>query len=161
MMDDSDRSIKYQLRAASKANATFAIIIGEDELNTGLFTMKDLKIGDQDKCREDELSFNEILHWLKMGDVEKFQARLMEIIDEITSDVSTSLDSALDRRDSFKSWIDGLMQDEDSDKREYGNIINEQYKIISKLSSKKMIKDTVEKLAEIAARTSIEARKPK
>jgi histidyl-tRNA synthetase len=41
------KSVKGQLREANKLNARYCIIIGEDEVNKGIITLKDMKAGTQ------------------------------------------------------------------------------------------------------------------
>lgn len=48
-MDFSDRSMKAQMKQASKSNAKFAIIIGEDELKNNEVTLKNLETSEQKK----------------------------------------------------------------------------------------------------------------
>ncbi len=49
-------SMKSQMRAADKSGARYVIIIGEDELRDGKYTLKNMHSGDQEK-----LSFSEVL----------------------------------------------------------------------------------------------------
>ena len=48
-MDFSDRSMKAQMKQASKSNAKFAVIIGEDELKNNEVTLKNLETSEQKK----------------------------------------------------------------------------------------------------------------
>jgi len=43
------RSMRSQMRDANKSNADYAIIIGDDEYNSGTIQLKDLKNGEQEK----------------------------------------------------------------------------------------------------------------
>ena len=54
-LDYRRRSMKAQLRHADKEHFAQAVIIGEDELATGLFTVKDLESGAQEEMPRDEL----------------------------------------------------------------------------------------------------------
>jgi histidyl-tRNA synthetase len=49
ILDEKDRSMKSQMKAASKAGAKKALIIGEQELNDGEVSIKDLESGEQRK----------------------------------------------------------------------------------------------------------------
>ncbi len=60
---DFSSSLKSQLRAANSNNARYAIIIGEDEYNSGFLSFKDLKSSSQKK-----LGVDEIINLLKNGD---------------------------------------------------------------------------------------------
>jgi histidyl-tRNA synthetase len=53
-IDFSARKFQKQLEKASKT-ARFALILGEDELKTGLLTLKNLATGEQEKALKDEL----------------------------------------------------------------------------------------------------------
>ncbi|WP_027339708.1 histidine--tRNA ligase [Halonatronum saccharophilum] len=46
-MDYLGRSVKGQMKAADRNNASYSIILGEDELQKGVATIRDMKIGDQ------------------------------------------------------------------------------------------------------------------
>jgi histidyl-tRNA synthetase len=46
-MDYEDKSLKGQMRKANDLGALFTAIIGEDELNKGTITLKDMKAGSQ------------------------------------------------------------------------------------------------------------------
>lgn len=54
-MDYMGRSMKAQMKDANRENARFALIVGENELKEGKFTLRDMKESD-----ESSLSFNEI-----------------------------------------------------------------------------------------------------
>lgn len=55
-MDYKDRSIKAQMKDADRENASFAIIVGENELNEGKFTLRNMK-----ESKEEALVFDEIV----------------------------------------------------------------------------------------------------
>ncbi|WP_103664342.1 histidine--tRNA ligase [Gracilimonas amylolytica] len=55
-MDYMSRSMKAQMKDANRENARYTIIIGDNELNEGKFTLRNMK-----ESEEDSLSFNEIL----------------------------------------------------------------------------------------------------
>ncbi|MFP4015890.1 MAG: histidine--tRNA ligase [Halanaerobiales bacterium] len=48
-IDYLDRSVKSQMKAADRMNATYTIILGEDELNNGKATIKNMKTGEQEE----------------------------------------------------------------------------------------------------------------
>jgi histidyl-tRNA synthetase len=50
-----EMKFKRSLSLADKLGARFALIVGEDEIASGLFTLKDLASGEQQKLREAEL----------------------------------------------------------------------------------------------------------
>lgn len=58
-MDYIGRSIKAQMKDANRQNATFAVIVGDNELETGLFTFRNMK-----ESKEEQLSFEKILQHL-------------------------------------------------------------------------------------------------
>ncbi|MCG0275875.1 MAG: histidine--tRNA ligase [Thermosediminibacteraceae bacterium] len=53
-MDNMGRSLKAQMKYASKIPVKYAFIIGEDEVKSGKITVKDLATGEQDKVSCDE-----------------------------------------------------------------------------------------------------------
>ncbi len=55
-MDYMSRSMKAQMKDANRENARYTIIIGDNELNEGKFTLRNMK-----ESEEDSLSFDEIL----------------------------------------------------------------------------------------------------
>jgi histidyl-tRNA synthetase len=46
--DPDKTSMKAQMKAADKAHATYALIVGENEINTGLYVLKSLAEGTQE-----------------------------------------------------------------------------------------------------------------
>ena len=50
------RSMKAQMREANKAGAKYAIIMGDQELESGQAEVKDLSTGDQQKVALDQLT---------------------------------------------------------------------------------------------------------
>ncbi|MGM0507834.1 MAG: histidine--tRNA ligase [Fusobacteriota bacterium] len=50
-----EKSFRAQMKKASKMNAKYVIIIGEDERNSGIITMKNFKTGNQEKYKLDEI----------------------------------------------------------------------------------------------------------
>ena len=54
-MDFAGRSMKAQMKQASKSGAKFALIIGEDEINDKSVTVKNLETSAQDKVPFDEV----------------------------------------------------------------------------------------------------------
>ena len=53
--DSLRRSLKAQMREANKAGARYAILIGDQELESGDAELKDLSTGDQEKIALDKL----------------------------------------------------------------------------------------------------------
>ena len=53
--DPLRRSLKAQMREANKADARYAILIGDQELESGEVELKDLSTGDQEKIALDKL----------------------------------------------------------------------------------------------------------
>ena len=54
-MDYAGRSIKAQMKEANREQARFAVIAGDSELESGLFTLRDMA-----ESTETALSFDEI-----------------------------------------------------------------------------------------------------
>jgi histidyl-tRNA synthetase len=54
-MDRTNRSLKAQMRSADRVNASFAIIIGSDELNKGKALVRNMRTKEQQELRFDEL----------------------------------------------------------------------------------------------------------
>lgn len=50
------RSLRGQMRFATSMNSRFVVIIGEDEINRGTLTLKDMDSGEQSQIPENELS---------------------------------------------------------------------------------------------------------
>jgi histidyl-tRNA synthetase len=48
ILDVMGRSLTAQLKAAASAGASFAVIIGRDELDAGSLTLRDMKEGTQE-----------------------------------------------------------------------------------------------------------------
>lgn len=59
-MDYMGRSMKAQMKDANRENASFTIIVGENELSEGKFTFRNMKVSE-----ESSLTFDEILAKLK------------------------------------------------------------------------------------------------
>ncbi len=59
-MDYMGRSMKAQMKDANRENASFTLIVGENELNEGKFTLRNMK-----ESEESSLSFDEILKKLR------------------------------------------------------------------------------------------------
>ncbi|TLG74336.1 histidine--tRNA ligase [Culicoidibacter larvae] len=55
-MDYQSRGLKTQFKAAERANAKFAVIIGESELSSGKFEVKDLRNRSQEAVASDEIA---------------------------------------------------------------------------------------------------------
>jgi len=54
-LDLAQRSLQAQMKAANSLAASFCVIIGEEELASGVFTVKNMKSGEQAKVSETEL----------------------------------------------------------------------------------------------------------
>ena len=54
------KSFKTKMKEANKRNLPYIIILGEDEVKAGIYTLKDMRTGEQEK-----LKFDEILEKLK------------------------------------------------------------------------------------------------
>lgn len=54
-MDLSGRSFKGQMRKAGRENREYVIIVGEDEIKRGEFTLKDMEKGEQTALKEESL----------------------------------------------------------------------------------------------------------
>jgi histidyl-tRNA synthetase len=55
-LDLGRRSLQSQMKAAGAAGARFAIIVGEDEMNSGVLTVRDMTSGGQEKVPEADVS---------------------------------------------------------------------------------------------------------
>lgn len=55
LLTPGDRSLKAQLKSADRANAAFAIILGEDEVKAGQATVRDMSNSAQSTVKFDEL----------------------------------------------------------------------------------------------------------
>lgn len=53
--DHMERSVKGQMKYADKLNARFTAVLGEDELNNGRLTIKNMKTGEQTETAIDEI----------------------------------------------------------------------------------------------------------
>jgi histidyl-tRNA synthetase len=51
-----DRSVKAQMKAANSSGATYAIIIGEDEVHAGTATLRNLETGEQITLRQSDVA---------------------------------------------------------------------------------------------------------
>ena len=58
-MDYLGRSLKAQMRFADKLGATYAVIIGSDELKQGMITVRSM-----DKSEQDQVPLNEVVDYL-------------------------------------------------------------------------------------------------
>ncbi len=54
-VDVMGRNVKGQFSYASKENARYTVVIGEEEIRTGLYTLKNMKTGEQSKVRLSEM----------------------------------------------------------------------------------------------------------
>ena len=54
-MDYAGRSMKAQMKQANKANARFALIIGEDEVKESCVMLKDMEKSEQQKVSFDAI----------------------------------------------------------------------------------------------------------
>ncbi len=55
-MDFLDRSVKGQMKASDRMNATYTIILGDDELHKGKATIRNMKTGDEVEIKLDKLT---------------------------------------------------------------------------------------------------------
>ena len=55
VVEVEDKSMKAQMRAANRVNASFAVICGDDELESGKVLCKDMQEGSQDEMTQVEL----------------------------------------------------------------------------------------------------------
>lgn len=53
--DTMDRSLKAQFKFAGKLETDYVLVIGDDEIDSQIFTLKDMKTGEQSKLTKDEL----------------------------------------------------------------------------------------------------------
>lgn len=56
------RSAKSQFRQADKSGARFALVLGDEELDSGSYTLKNLVTGQEQKVRDFQEVFNELQH---------------------------------------------------------------------------------------------------
>ena len=54
--DYLDKSLKAQMKYANKLGAEFVVILGENELSEGMVNVKNMKTGEEDSCRIDEIA---------------------------------------------------------------------------------------------------------
>ena len=54
-MDNLARNIKGQFKYADRLNAKYTIVIGEDELDRGIVSLKNMEKSEQKEVRFDEL----------------------------------------------------------------------------------------------------------
>jgi histidyl-tRNA synthetase len=55
VVEVEDKSMKAQMRAANRTNSTFAVICGDEELESGKFVCKNMVESSQDELSKDEL----------------------------------------------------------------------------------------------------------
>lgn len=58
--DYMNRTLKAQMKYANKANASYVVIIGDDELDKGIYKLKNMRTGE-----EDEVSFDRLVQKVK------------------------------------------------------------------------------------------------
>lgn len=63
-MDYMERSLKSQMKYANKLAARFAVIIGDEEIKTGYYTIRNLEEATQEKVKYDDI-YDYISNWLK------------------------------------------------------------------------------------------------
>lgn len=56
MSDIAERNVKGQFKYADRVHSRYTVVIGEDEINGGELTLKNMESGDQTKIRLDELA---------------------------------------------------------------------------------------------------------
>ena len=54
-IDLMERSLTSQMRYANRAKADYVVMVGEDELREGKFTLRDMKTGEQRKLTLHEM----------------------------------------------------------------------------------------------------------
>ncbi len=54
-LDIMERSVKSQFSSASKEDARFTLVIGEEEMKSGFYTLKNMKDGTQTECKFSDL----------------------------------------------------------------------------------------------------------
>jgi len=52
----ADRKLKRALEVANKTGARYTLILGDDEVNTGTYSLKDMASGEQVKLQRSELA---------------------------------------------------------------------------------------------------------
>lgn len=55
LADEPERSVRSQMKAAAKAGARYALVLGDDEVKEGTVTRKDLETGEQEKISRESL----------------------------------------------------------------------------------------------------------
>jgi len=50
------RNFKGQFKYADRQNAKYVVVIGDDEINKGIVTLKDMTTGDQKEIKIEDLS---------------------------------------------------------------------------------------------------------
>ena len=55
-LDTRERNLKGQMKYANKLGASFTAVIGEDEVNSGEITLKNMESGDQIKVKKEDLA---------------------------------------------------------------------------------------------------------
>ncbi len=56
VMDTMGRNLKGQMKYSNKVGAGFSVVIGDDEIATGMLTLKNMESGEQQKVSADEIS---------------------------------------------------------------------------------------------------------
>ena len=54
-MDVMDRNLKAQLKYADRMEAAYTLILGQDELDKGVITLRDMKRSSQHEVKIDEI----------------------------------------------------------------------------------------------------------
>lgn len=54
-MDDMGRNVKGQFKYADRLNAKYTLVLGEDEINSGMVSVKDMNTGEQTKVSLDDI----------------------------------------------------------------------------------------------------------
>jgi histidyl-tRNA synthetase len=55
ILDPEPRSFKAKMRMADKLGARFVLILGEDELQKGVWTVRDMKVSQQEAVNQEEI----------------------------------------------------------------------------------------------------------
>jgi histidyl-tRNA synthetase len=54
-MEYREKSLKNQLSRANKLGATWALIVGDDEVKKGKYQLKNMVTGQQTECNQEEI----------------------------------------------------------------------------------------------------------
>src|SRR5690625_5701928 len=91
-MDYLGRSMKAQMKDANRENANFTLIVGENELNDGLFILRNMRETD-----EEALTFTQILSKLQKERDKEEPFQLYNLLNLTTAATSTRPTYAFNR----------------------------------------------------------------